>query len=367
MLKFKQDYDLTANIKVIGIGGGGGNAINRMVSSDIKGVEFIAANTDAQALRNSLAGYRLQLGANLTKGLGVGGDPDKGRLATEEDRDAIKEILIGADMVFITAGMGGGTGTGGAPVIAEIAKELGALTVGVVTKPFMFEGPIRYKQAEEGLKNMKKKVDTLIVIPNQRLFAIIDEATPALDAFKVADDVLRQAVQSISEIITSHGMINVDFADVKTIMIGAGEALMGMGQGRGKDRAVKAAKSAIDCPLLEDVSIAGAKGILVNITGNKDITMFEIKEAMDLIHEASASGANVFFGQVFDEGLKDEVKITVIATGFPPPRPSLAERVKEEELAGDLWDYRKDSLREPGYLKENLRVPTLIRRRKKYR
>jgi len=367
MLKFKQDYDLTANIKVIGIGGGGGNAINRMVSSDIKGVEFIAANTDAQALRNSLAGYRLQLGANLTKGLGVGGDPDKGRLATEEDRDAIKEILIGADMVFITAGMGGGTGTGGAPVIAEIAKELGALTVGVVTKPFMFEGPIRFKQAEEGLKNMKKKVDTLIVIPNQRLFAIIDEATPALDAFKVADDVLRQAVQSISEIITSHGMINVDFADVKTIMIGAGEALMGMGRGRGKDRAVKAAKSAIDCPLLEDVSIAGAKGILVNITGNKDITMFEIKEAMDLIHEASASGANVFFGQVFDEGLKDEVKITVIATGFPPPRPSLAERVKEEELAGNLWDYRKDSLREPGYLKENLRVPTLIRRRKKYR
>lgn len=368
MLTFKQDADLTANIKVIGIGGGGGNAINRMVSSEIKGVEFIAANTDAQALRNSLAGYRLQLGANLTKGLGAGGDPEKGRQAAEEDRDAIRESLAGADMVFITAGMGGGTGTGGAPVVAEIAKDLGALTVGVVTRPFMFEGPIRFKQAEEGLKNMKRKVDTLIVIPNQRLFAIIDETTPALDAFKVADDVLRQAVQSISEIIASHGMINVDFADVKTIMAGAGEALMGMGRGRGKDRAVRAAKAAINCPLLEDVSIAGAKGILVNITGNRDITMFEIKEAMDLIRNAaSSSGANFFFGQAFDESLKEEVKITVIATGFPPPRASLGEKLGQEELVGDLWEYKKELLREPGYLKENLQVPTLIRRKKSYR
>jgi len=368
MLKFEQDAGLTANIKVIGIGGGGGNAVNRMVSSEIKGVEFIAANTDAQALRDSLAGYRLQLGAHLTKGLGVGGDPEKGRQAAEEDRDAIKESLEGADMVFITAGLGGGTGTGGSPVAAEIAKELGALTVGVVTKPFMFEGPIRFKQAEEGLKNMKKKVDTLIVIPNQRLFSIIDETTPALDAFKVADDVLRQAVQSISEIITSHGMINVDFADVKTIMLGAGEALMGMGWARGKDRAIKAAKAAINCPLLEDVSIAGAKGILVNITGNKDITMFEIKEAMDLIHNASASGANIFFGQAFDESLKDVVKITVIATGFPPPRALLEEKFPQEEFAGDLWEYNKrELLKEPGYLKENLRVPAILRRKKEYR
>lgn len=367
MLKFKQDVELTANIKVIGIGGGGGNAINRMVSSEIKGVEFIAANTDAQALRNSLAGYRLQLGANVTKGLGVGGDPEKGRQAAEEDRDVIREALVGADMVFITAGLGGGTGTGGSPVVAEIAKDLGALTVGVVTKPFMFEGPIRFKQAEEGLKNMKRKVDTLIVIPNQRLFAIIDESTPALGAFKVADDVLRQAVQSISEIITSHGMINVDFADVKTIMVGAGEALMGMGWARGKDRAINAAKAAINCPLLEDVSIAGAKGILVNITGNRDITMFEIKEAMDLIHNASASGANVFFGQAFDESLKEVVKITVIATGFPPPRASLEEKIRQEEFAGELWEHKRELLREPGYLKENLRVPAIIRRRKKYR
>jgi len=368
MLKFEQDAGLTANIKVIGIGGGGGNAVNRMVSSEIKGVEFIAANTDAQALRDSLAGYRLQLGAHLTKGLGVGGDPEKGRQAAEEDRDAIKESLEGADMVFITAGLGGGTGTGGSPVAAEIAKELGALTVGVVTKPFMFEGPIRFKQAEEGLKNMKKKVDTLIVIPNQRLFSIIDETTPALDAFKVADDVLRQAVQSISEIITSHGMINVDFADVKTIMLGAGEALMGMGWARGKDRAIKAAKASINCPLLEDVSIAGAKGILVNITGNKDITMFEIKEAMDLIHNASASGANVFFGQAFDESLKDVVKITVIATGFPPPRALLEEKLRQEEFAGDLWEYNKrELLKEPGYMKENLRVPAILRRKKEYR
>lgn len=368
MLKFEQDAGLTANIKVIGIGGGGGNAVNRMVSSEIKGVEFIAANTDAQALRDSLAGYRLQLGAHLTKGLGVGGDPEKGRQAAEEDRDAIKESLEGADMVFITAGLGGGTGTGGSPVAAEIAKELGALTVGVVTKPFMFEGPIRFKQAEEGLKNMKRKVDTLIVIPNQRLFSIIDETTPALDAFKVADDVLRQAVQSISEIITSHGMINVDFADVKTIMLGAGEALMGMGWARGKDRAIKAAKAAINCPLLEEVSIAGAKGILVNITGNKDITMFEIKEAMDLIHNASASGANIFFGQAFDESLKDVVKITVIATGFPPPRAPLEEKFPQEEFAGDLWEYNKGELSGvPGYLKENLRVPAILRRKKGYR
>jgi len=365
MLKFKQDFDLTANIKVIGIGGGGGNAINRMVTSDIKGVEFIAANTDAQALRNSLAGYRLQLGANLTKGLGAGGDPERGRQAAEEDRDAIRETLAGADMVFITAGMGGGTGTGGAPVIAEITKDLGALTVGVVTKPFMFEGPVRFKQADEGLKNLRKKVDTLIVIPNQRLFSIIDENTPAIDAFKVADDVLRQAVQSISDIITSHGMINVDFADVKTIMVGAGEALMGVGRGRGKERAVKAAKAAITCPLLEDVSIAGAKGILVNITGNKDITMFEIKEAMDLIHNASSSVANVFFGQAFDESLKDEVRITVIATGFPPPRPSLIERFRQEELTEDSWD-RRDSLTEPPYLRDNLQVPTIIRRKRGY-
>ncbi len=367
MLKFKQDVGLTANIKVIGIGGGGGNAVNRMVSSEIKGVEFIAANTDAQALRDSLAGYRLQLGAHLTKGLGVGGDPEKGRQAAEEDRDAIRESLAGANMVFITAGLGGGTGTGGSPVAAEIAKDLGALTVGVVTKPFMFEGPIRFKQAEQGLKNIKRKVDTLIVIPNQRLFAIIDETTPALDAFKVADDVLRQAVQSISEIITSRGMINVDFADVKTIMVGAGEALMGMGWARGKDRAMKAAKAAINCPLLEDVSIIGAKGILVNITGNKDITMFEIKEAMDLIHNASASGANVFFGQAFDESLKDVVKVTVIATGFPPPRLLPEEKFTQEEFAGDSWEDKRELLREPGYLKENLRVPAILRRKKKYR
>ena len=367
MLKFTQDAGLTANIKVIGIGGGGGNAVNRMVSSEIKGVEFIAANTDAQALRDSLAGYRLQLGAHLTKGLGVGGDPEKGRQAAEENRDAIRESLEGADMVFITAGLGGGTGTGGSPVAAEIARDLGALTVGVVTKPFMFEGPIRFKQAEQGLKNMKRKVDTLIVIPNQRLFAIIDETTPALDAFKVADDVLRQAVQSISEIITSRGMINVDFADVKTIMVGAGEALMGMGWARGKDRAAKAAKAAINCPLLEDVSISGAKGILVNITGNRDITMFEIKEAMDLILNASASGANVFFGQAFDESLKDVVKITVIATGFPPARPPLEEEFRHEEFTGDSGEYKRELLREPGYLKENLRVPAILRRKKKYR
>jgi len=366
MLKFEEDFTQSANIKVIGIGGGGGNAINRMVMSEIKGVEFISANTDAQALRNSLAGMRIQLGINLTKGLGVGGNSDIGRRATEENTETIQEALAGSDMVFITAGLGGGTGTGGAPIIAQISRELGSLTVGVVTKPFMFEGKVRAQQAEDGLKKLANEVDTLIVIPNQRLFAIIDESTLSQDAYKIADDVLRQAVQSIAEIITSHGMINVDFADVKTIMHGAGQALMGMGMASGGERTVKAAHAAINCPLLEDVSIAGAKGILVNITGGRDLTMFEIKEAMDIIHEAVSPDANVFFGQAFSDEIEDEVRITVIATGFSSPRENIKQILRRERSYGrKLWEYEDRGIPfSRGYV-ENIKIPAFLRKKKK--
>jgi len=366
MLKFEEDFNQTANIKVIGIGGAGGNAINRMVMSEIKGVDFISANTDAQALRNSLAGMRIQLGINLTKGLGVGGNPDLGRRATEENRETVHEALMGADMVFVTAGLGGGTGTGGAPVVAQISRELGALTVGVVTKPFMFEGKVRAHQGEEGLKKLADEVDTLLVIPNQRLFAIIDEHTLSQDAYKIADDVLRQAVQSISEIITSHGMINVDFADVKTIMQGAGQALMGMGMGSGGERTVKAAHAAINSPLLEDVSISGARGVLVNITGGKDLTMFEIREAMDIIHEAVSHDANVFFGQTFSDDLDDEVRITVIATGFSSARENIKKIMHREKMQGvQNWNYG-----DPGVVynrgnNDNIRIPAFLRKQKK--
>lgn len=366
MLKFEEDFNQSADIKVIGIGGGGGNAINRMVMSEIKGVEFITANTDAQALRNSLAGMRIQLGINLTKGLGVGGNPELGRRATEENRDTIQEGLMGADMVFITTGLGGGTGTGGAPIVAQISRELEALTVGVVTKPFMFEGKVRAQQAEDGLKKLADEVDTLIVIPNQRLFAIIDESTLSQDAYKIADDVLRQAVQSISEIITSHGMINVDFADVKTIMQGAGHALMGMGMATGGERTVKAAHAAINCPLLEDVSISGAKGVLVNITGGRDLTMFEIKEAMDIIHEAVSPDANVFFGQAFSDDLEDEVRITVIATGFTSPRENIKKILQREKTYGKrAWDYVEQGVTLNRGYADNIKIPAFLRKKKK--
>lgn len=366
MLKFEEDFNQSANIKVIGIGGGGGNAVNRMVMSEIKGVEFISANTDAQALRNSLAGMRIQLGINLTKGLGVGGNSELGRRAIEESTDIIQEALMGADMVFITTGLGGGTGTGGAPIAAQISRELGALTVGVVTKPFMFEGKVRSQQAEEGLKKLADEVDTLIVIPNQRLFAIIDENTLSQDAYKIADDVLRQAVQSISEIITSHGMINVDFADVKTIMKEAGQALMGMGMAGGSERTVKAAHEAINCPLLEDVSISGAKGVLVNITGGRGLTMFEIKEAMDIIHEAVSPDANVFFGQAFSDDLEDEVRITVIATGFSSTKDNIKKILQQERVyRRKEWDYEDQGVGvNRGYV-DNIRIPAFLRKKKK--
>lgn len=315
-IEFDERAEMSAKLKVIGVGGAGGNAINTMVSAGLAGVDFISINTDAQALEQNLAQHRVQIGRQLTQGLGAGANPDIGRKAIEEDRDEVARVLTGADMVFVTAGMGGGTGTGAAPVVAEIAKEMGALTVGIVTKPFTFEGLKRSQRAEQGIQEMRKQVDTLIVIPNQRLFAVVDKSTPLLDAFKVADDVLRHATKGISDLITVPGLINLDFADVRTIMAEMGDALMGTGYARGEGKSVQAAQQAIASPLLEGVSIRGAKGVLVNITGGVEMSLFEISEATTIIYEEAGEDANVIFGAVVDEDLKDEIFITVIATGF---------------------------------------------------
>ncbi|MBN1822957.1 MAG: cell division protein FtsZ [Endomicrobiales bacterium] len=332
-----------AVLKVVGVGGGGSNAVNRMIAAGIHGVEFVTINTDVQALRRSVAPVRIQIGDQISRGLGVGGNPTIGQQAAEESRERIKELFEGTDMVFVTAGMGGGTGTGAAPVIASIARSLGILTVGVVTKPFEFEHRIRLLQAEEGIKNLRNYTDTLIVIPNEKLFTIVDDKTPIEDAFRIVDDVLRQAVQSISDVITTPGEINVDFADVKTIMKGAGEALMGIGESAGKDRALQAAKRAISSPLLEEVSIDGAKGVLVNITGNKGTSMVEVREAMTLIKESVSPEAHVFYGQVIDPNLDDRLKITVIATGFPsrkhsirPKRSSIEDKDSKDEASSGV-------------------------------
>ncbi|HOB91078.1 MAG: cell division protein FtsZ [Bacillota bacterium] len=304
-----------ARLKVIGIGGGGCNAVNRMIESGLKGVDFIAVNTDVQALNNSKAPVQLKIGYELTKGLGAGADPEIGRQAAEESAEEIKQSLEGADMVFITAGMGGGTGTGGAPVVARIAKELGALTVGVVTRPFTFEGKPRCNQAEIGVKNLRDTVDTLITIPNDRLLQVVEKRTSVLEAFRMADDVLRQGVQGIADLIMIPGLINLDFADVRTIMTDAGSALMGIGEASGEDRAVQAAKSAISSPLLE-ASIEGAKGVLMSITGGPDLGLFEVNEAAAVISEAADPDANIIFGAVIDDSMGDSIRITVIGTGF---------------------------------------------------
>lgn len=316
MAMVKPDIDTFARIKVIGVGGGGGNAINSMITTqDIKGVEFVSINTDSQALLTNESTTKIQVGEDITKGLGSGADPDIGQRAAEESRDEIQELVQETDMVFITAGMGGGTGTGASPVIAEIAKESGALTVAVVTKPFAFEGQRRMTVAEEGIAQLKEKVDTLIVIPNQRLIDVVDKQMTLLEAFKVADSVLGQGVQGISDLITVPGLINVDFADVRTIMTEAGSALMGIGHGVGEDRATTAAKAAIASPLLE-ISIDGAKGILFNVIGGKDMTMSEVNEAAQIISEAADPDANIIFGATINEDMGDEIKISVIATGF---------------------------------------------------
>ena len=305
-----------AVIKVVGIGGGGTNAVNRMVDAGLKGVEFIAINTDAQALQMCDADIKLQVGSQLTRGLGAGANPEIGHGAASESRDEVKEALKGADMVFVTAGEGGGTGTGAAPVVAEIAKqEIGALTVGVVTRPFEFEGSQRQRQAADGIERLREQVDTLIVIPNEKLLAIVERRTSILDAFREADNVLRQGVQGITDLITIPGLINLDFADVRTIMEDAGSALMGIGAASGENRATEAARNAISSPLLEQ-SVEGASGILLNITGGGDLGLFEVNEAAEIIQSAADTNANIIFGSVIDDGLADEVRVTVIATGF---------------------------------------------------
>jgi len=351
MLEFDVDTQQFAKIKVIGVGGGGSNAVNRMILAGLKGVEFIAVNTDAQALYLSQAEIKLQVGTKLTRGLGAGANPEIGSEAAEESREEIAKVLKGADMVFVTAGMGGGTGTGAAPIIAEIAKENGALTVGVVTKPFKFEGKKRSMHAEAGVSKLKEKVDTLITIPNDRLLQVADKNTSINDAFRMADDVLRQGVQGISDLIAIPGLINLDFADVKTIMRDTGSALMGIGSGTGENRAVTAARNAISSPLLE-TSIEGAKGVLLNITGGNGLGLFEVNEAAEIIAEAADPEANIIFGAVIDESLDEEIKVTVIATGFDqkPKVPEVGDSIKSFSING--------------FSTEDLEIPAFLRRRR---
>ncbi len=322
-------FDTVAKMKVIGVGGAGGNAVNRMISSGLGGVEFIAVNTDAMALDNNRAKHRLQIGEKITKGLGAGANPDVGRLAMEEDREKIASMLEGTDMLFITAGMGGGTGTGGAPVVAEIAREMEILTVAIVTRPFLFEGKVRDRNARKGIDELRESVDTIIVIPNQKLLTIVERSTSLIDAFKSADDVLFQATKGISDLISVHGLVNLDFADVKTIMMGMGDALMGTGFAEGENRAVMAADSAIHSPLLDDVSIAGARGILINITGGEDMTLYDVSDATQAVYDAvgESTDTNVIFGAVTDAAMNGKISVTVIATGF---NESNIDKQKEE-------------------------------------
>ena len=317
LLEFDDGPAQKAIIKVVGVGGGGGNALDNMVISGLRGVDFIAANTDAQAMEHNRAPIKIQLGAEITRGLGCGADPEKGRAAALEVRERLREVFLSTDMVFVTAGLGGGTGTGAAPIVAEVARECGALTVGVVTKPFLFEGKVRTQHAERGLEELHRMVDTVITIPNQRLLTVAGKNTAMKDAFNLADDVLLSAVRGISDLITVHGLINLDFADVRTIMNNMGVALMGTGAAEGENRAEEAARMAISSPLLEDLSIEGARGVLINITGASDLTLFEVNEASTLIQEAAHEDANIIFGAVIDDSLKHgEMRVTVIATGL---------------------------------------------------
>jgi cell division protein FtsZ len=347
-----------AVIKVVGVGGGGTNAVNRMVDAGLSGVEFIAVNTDAQALAMCDADMKIHIGAKVTRGLGAGADPAVGQAAAQESRDELKESLKGADMIFVTAGEGGGTGTGGAPIVAELARELDALTVGVVTKPFAFEGGRRGQQAERGIEELRDRVDTLIVIENDRLLQVVEKRTSILEAFRLADDVLRQGVQGITDLITVPGLVNLDFADVRTIMRDAGSALMGIGAASGENRAAEAARTAVSSPLLE-ASIEGATGILLNVTGGPDIGLFEVNEAAEVVTSAADQSANVIFGAVIDEAIKDEVRVTVIATGFGgqrrrrrreepletplPPTPRERERFEPREEVLDVPSFLRDS------------------------
>lgn len=332
MLEFDIDMEQFAQIKVVGVGGGGSNAVNRMIEASLKGVQFIAINTDKQALYNSRAEYKIQIGEKLTRGLGAGANPEIGSKAAEESRDDVYQALQGADMVFITAGMGGGTGTGAAPIIAEIAKEMGILTVGVVTKPFTFEGKRRMTHAERGIDELRKRVDTLVTIPNDRLLEVVDKRTSIVEAFKIADDVLKQGVQGITDLIAIPGLVNLDFADVKTIMFERGLAHMGVGRASGDNRAVEAAKQAIHSPLLE-TTINGAKSVLLNITGGPSLGLLEINEAAEIVAREADEDANIIFGAVIDETIKDEIRITVIATGFEDVIKKAAQEIKPEPAA----------------------------------
>lgn len=363
MLDFDVDVQQFAKIKVVGCGGGGNNAVNRMILSGLKNVEFIAINTDKQALMLSNASLKIQIGDKLTKGLGAGANPEIGQKAAEESSEEISQSIKGADMVFITAGMGGGTGTGAAPIVAEIAKSLGILTVGVVTKPFPFEGRKRMLHAEMGIKNLKEKVDTLVTIPNERLLTMVDKKTSLMDSFKLADNVLKQGVQGISDLITIPGLVNLDFADVKTIMEDRGLAHMGTGRASGDDRAKEAAKQAISSPLLE-TSIVGATGVLLNVTGGADLGLFEITEAAEIVQQAADPDANIIFGAVIDENLKDELRITVIATGFDSEIKS-APVMKENTFNNKEIEIPSESQKE----KEpddgiDLEIPAFLRRKK---
>ncbi len=361
-MTFDEQVTTGAKIIVIGVGGGGSNAVNRMIEAGIKGVEFIVVNTDVQALNDSQAPLKIQLGSELTRGLGAGANPDIGRQAAIEDTDKIMDVLEGADMVFVTTGLGGGTGTGAAPVIAALAIELGALTVAVVTKPFTVEGKKRMRQAEEGLAELRGCVDTIITIPNSKLKEV-EEKISIIEAFRRADDILLQAVQGISTLITVPGIINLDFADVKSVMQGMGVALMGIGHGSGDGAAIKAMKAAIDSKLLEENSIKGARGALINITGSKDMPLDEIEAAISLIHEEADEDANIIFGTVFDENMKDDVKITVIATGFDN-RASLSMQLNKPAENINDTPYRNAPAYNPAEMKkeEDINVPTFIRR-----
>jgi cell division protein FtsZ len=358
-----------ARIKVIGVGGGGGNAVNRMIEAGIEGIEFLVANTDLQALKRSRAPIKIQLGGKLTKGLGAGADPNVGRNAALEDTEKIIEVLEGADMVFVTTGLGGGTGTGAAPIIASLATELNALTVAVVTKPFHFEGRRRMLQADHGLRELRECVDTVITIPNERLLHTVERGVSLADSFKVADDVLRQAVQGISDLITVPGLINLDFADVKAIMAGMGLALMGAGRASGEHRAMEATQQAISSPLLEEATIEGAKGVLINITGGPDLTLYEVNEASSIIREAADDNANIIFGAVIDESMRDEMKITVIATGFDKEIADLGTTAASAGVSSTPPRYTRapgDDLQRPVVnpgRTDDLDVPTFIRKK----
>jgi len=362
MFEINENSNVPARIKVFGVGGGGCNAVNTMIQSKLSGVDFISANTDAQALKTSKAPLKLQLGETLTKGLGAGADPVIGKNAAEEDRERIRELLKGTDMVFVTAGMGGGTGTGAAPVVAEISKEVNALTVAVVTKPFIFEGKKRQRAADEGIMELKKVADTLITIPNQKLLSVTGKNTALLDAFKMADEVLLHAIRGISDLITVNGLINLDFADVKTIMSEKGMALMGTGSSNGDNKALEAAQSAVSSPLLEDLSIKGARGILINITGGSDLTLYEVNEASTLIQEQAHEDANIIFGAVINDNMDEEVRVTVIATGFTNGAGDVKSEFKDvSSLKATLSKIEKEDPDIPTYIRKDYGDREVIR------